>query len=133
MNTREFSAVPSGEDTAAPPNNAPISASGKFVSHAVGTFKSSVKNTKRNTKEFAQEIKAECFEVFEVYESINFIRENWYKFIFVPYLPAFHRPGWLLRYVVGPHTWDLFFTLFSDFWAGITVALTLIPQVCFTI
>ena len=39
-----------------------------------------------------------------------------------------NRPGWLLRYIVGPHTPELFESFTSDVWAGITVALTLIPQ-----
>ena len=71
----------------------------------------------------------ECFETLEVYESIDFIRANWNKLLFIPYLPAFHKPGWLLRYVVGPYTWELFIMFANDFCAGITVALTLIPQV----
>ena len=67
-----------------------------------------------------------------------------------PYLPAFHSPGWMLKYILGksdketkividiskfifpsqgPHTPDLFESFFSDVTAGITVALTLVPQV----
>jgi len=44
------------------------------------------------------------------------------------YLPAFHNPGWFLRYVIGPHTPELLEQFFNDVTAGITVALTLIPQ-----
>ena len=47
----------------------------------------------------------------------------------IPYFPAFHRPGWLLRYLVGPFNKKLLNSLVADFCAGLTVALTLIPQV----
>lgn len=66
--------------------------------------------------------------VFEIYECIDYFRENWKNFFHIPYFPAFHKPGWLLRYIVGPHTPELLFMIFSDVIAGITVALTLIPQ-----
>lgn len=46
----------------------------------------------------------------------------------IPYFPAFHRPGWLLRYLVGPFNKQLLNSLVADFCAGLTVALTLIPQ-----
>ena len=46
-----------------------------------------------------------------------------------PYFPAFHNPGWLLRYIVGPHDSKFVESVLSDIGAGITVALTLIPQV----
>lgn len=48
--------------------------------------------------------------------------------IYVPYLPAFHRPGWLLRYAVGPYDATWVENAISDVWAGITVAMLLIPQ-----
>ena len=40
----------------------------------------------------------------------------------------FLRPGWLVRYAVGPFEAEWFDTLIADVTAGITVALTLIPQ-----
>ena len=46
-----------------------------------------------------------------------------------PMLPALHSPGWLLRYALGPYDWKLWGMLISDIVAGITVALTLVPQV----
>lgn len=94
-----------------------------------GHAKQSYKDTKKSTVDLAKEIQVECFEELEIYESMKFLKENWAKWIFIPYLPAFHRPGWLLRYVVGPHNVELFMSFFSDFVAGVTVALTLIPQV----
>eukprot|EP01041_Mallomonas_annulata_P006682 gene6682-13537_t len=48
--------------------------------------------------------------------------------IYRPYVPAFHRPGWFKNYIVGPHTPELLESLFSDLWAGVIVALTLLPQ-----
>jgi len=61
-------------------------------------------------------------------EGIVYFTENW---IHIPYFPAFHRPGWLLRYIVGPFDGKWVEGIFADFWAGITVALTLIPQVIY--
>jgi len=55
-----------------------------------------------------------------------YFKDNWFH---IPYFPAFHRPGWLLKYAVGPYNDKWAESLFSDFWAGVTVALTLIPQV----
>ena len=39
-----------------------------------------------------------------------------------------YRPGWLVRYIVGPYDYVWLDSLVSDILAGITVALTLIPQ-----
>lgn len=99
-----------------------------YIRMATSTLHENYKDAKKNSVDLAKEIHVECFEQWEVYESIQFIKENWYKFIFIPYLPAFHHPGWLLRYAVGPYTGELFLMFFQDFIAGITVALTLIPQ-----
>ena len=49
--------------------------------------------------------------------------------IYVPYFPFLHRPGWLLRYVVGPYDSDYLENLIYDISGGVTVALLLIPQV----
>jgi hypothetical protein len=51
------------------------------------------------------------------------------SFIFIPYFPAFHSPGWLLRYIVGPYTPALLESFISDIGAGLTVGLLLLPQV----
>jgi MFS superfamily sulfate permease-like transporter len=50
------------------------------------------------------------------------------SWIHIPYFPSFHRPGWLLRYLVGPYDHHWATGIFSDFGAGLTVALTLVPQ-----
>ena len=46
----------------------------------------------------------------------------------LPYLPLCHRPGWLMRYLVGPYDQELLNMLLADFVAGLTVALTYVPQ-----
>ncbi len=51
------------------------------------------------------------------------------SFIHVPYFPFLHRPGWLLRYALGPFDANYVESLVYDFAAGITVSLLLIPQV----
>jgi MFS superfamily sulfate permease-like transporter len=50
------------------------------------------------------------------------------SFIHIPYFPAFHRPGWFLRYLIGPYDADWIESAIADVKAGITVGLTLIPQ-----
>eukprot|EP01039_Chlorochromonas_danica_P001662 gene1661-1816_t len=100
----------------------------KALKAAVGSAKEGYTSLKQDTHNLANEIQVECFQLFEVYEVIDFIRDNWYKAVYVPYLPAFHHPGWLLRYCVGPYSTELIESFFADIIAGITVALTLIPQ-----
>ena len=51
-----------------------------------------------------------------------------HRYIHIPHLPAFWRPGWLARYIMGPHNADLLDSFISDLWAGVVVAMTLIPQ-----
>lgn len=81
---------------------------------------------------FLQEVKEECYPSSYLQTPseglLERIRSTFFTFVHVPYFPAFHRPGWLLRYIVGPHDWNLWFMFLSDFRAGLTVALTLIPQ-----
>ena len=31
------------------------------------------------------------------------VQRGTFRFIHIPYIPALHRPGWLLRYIVGPY------------------------------
>ena len=73
-----------------------------------------------------QEIQAECNPNCSFTGIASFL-SHWRP----PYLPAFHNPGWLLRYVVGPHDNELLHTFLNDSAAGITVGLTLVPQVIF--
>ena len=51
-----------------------------------------------------------------------------WKFLYVPHFPAFHRPGWLVKILLGPYDADWGDAIFSDVAAGLTVAMTLIPQ-----
>lgn len=53
------------------------------------------------------------------------------NYIHIPYLPIIHSPGWLLRYVLGPYNDEWTENLYSDIIAGLTVGLTLVPQVRF--
>jgi len=56
------------------------------------------------------------------------IAEGLLSWIHLPYFPAFHRPGWLFRYLIGPYDKDLAQIFISDLVAGLTVAMTLVPQ-----
>ena len=49
--------------------------------------------------------------------------------IYIPYVPALHSPGWLLRYAVGPFNQNWVERLMGDLVSGLTVAFLLIPQV----
>jgi len=122
-----FSAVAQNEE--AKSGSARTSQPSQFFKDAGESTKSAMYSLKDDTVAMAKDLKVECFDTIEVTESIEYIRNNIHHFFFIPFLPAFHKPGWLLRYILGPHTLDLFLTFFADFWAGITVSLTLIPQV----
>ena len=55
------------------------------------------------------------------------------SFYYVPYMPAFAYPGWLTKYIKGLYNSETRLAtieniVFGDFVAGITVAMTLIPQ-----
>ncbi len=50
-------------------------------------------------------------------------------FINTPYMPGLHQPGWMLRYLLGPYDVDWAEGLISDSQAGLTVVMTLVPQV----
>ena len=39
----------------------------------------------------------------ELNRSFKIAKNEVFRFIHIPYFPAFHRPGWLLRYIVGPY------------------------------
>lgn len=84
---------------------------------------------KDQSLETGKSILEECIPkspINKIYDTIYYIAST---YIHVPYFPAFHRPGWLLRYLFGPFDLDWIDGLVADFAAGITVALTLIPQV----
>ncbi len=83
--------------------------------------------SRKETESFLKDLKNECTFSFSNY--LNLMLANVGQWFYIPFLPALHSPGWLLRYMVGPHNIDMFEMAFYDIWAGITVALTLIPQV----
>jgi hypothetical protein len=74
-----------------------------------------------------EEVAIECNPNNIFQKNLNQFR--WRNIIHIPYFPAFHRPGWMLRYLLGPFDLQWVELLFSDFWAGITVSLTELPQV----
>jgi len=97
--------------------------------------------------------------VLEAKESCEFIQNNWHHVLHLPYLPFLSRPGWFLRYVYilyqqflilthpcgtlclsyvsglidaqksGSSKLSWFQSICMDFFSGVTVAITLIPQV----
>lgn len=64
-----------------------------------------------------------------VAETTAYLKATAISFIHIPYLPSFHSPGWLLRYIVGPYNGAWLESFISDFGAGLIVGLLLIPQV----
>jgi MFS superfamily sulfate permease-like transporter len=50
------------------------------------------------------------------------------EWIHIPYFPAFHRPAWMLRYILGPYDEEWSTSAVADIQAGLTVLMTLIPQ-----
>ena len=75
---------------------------------ALRVIKNKAIDMKEEYVEFIQEIRSECFpssvsiadQKLAVYSSFRYFVNNWTH---LPYFPAFHRPGWLLRYIVGPY------------------------------
>ena len=60
----------------------------------------------------AKVFKTEVIDVFDAPGSVNYVKENWNDYFHIPYFPPFHKPGWLLRYIVGPHDSQLFERLY---------------------
>ena len=81
-------------------------------------------------KDIFNEIKTEFYPASMLSLTRQDIMRQLSTFIYIPYLPAFTRPGWLKSYVLGPHTPELLESFLADLWAGVVVALTLLPQVC---
>ena len=78
----------------------------------------------------AEEIKDECIpsldtDAFGSFDVMALLK----KYLTLPYMPALSRPGWLKKYIMGPHDAALLDSFLSDLWAGVIVAMTLIPQV----
>jgi len=92
-------------------------------------FTSSLKQGKHDMVEWGKEIYFETKPSATSHDVVDKISNNYKYFIHIPYFPAFHAPGWLLRYIFGPYDYEYLESLLSDIGAGITVGLTLIPQV----
>ena len=91
-----------------------------------------VDSVRLSIKNGIEEIKTECTPPLEKIPKIKTATDVWKiftTFIYIPYLPAFTRPGWMKNYIIGPHNFELFEMFYSDIWAGVVVALTLLPQV----
>lgn len=91
-------------------------------------FKTSSIKGIEDTKSFLEEVKQEIIpqQVFDTNSSqIIRIARRW---IHIPYIPALHRPGWLLIYICGPYNHEWAESIVADIVAGLTVGLTLIPQ-----
>lgn len=59
--------------------------------------------TKDDYVQFFDELKDECtpsVKPANYYKEL--LQDNMKVWLHIPYLPAFHRPGWLLRYLLGP-------------------------------
>jgi hypothetical protein len=79
-------------------------------------------------KDMISEIKDEC-NFTSILDSDFKKQFDIRDYIHVPYLPAFQHPGWMARYVLGPFDQEWLDIFLGDAQAGITVLLTLVPQV----
>ena len=95
---------------------------------AIEYMKTQVEDLKISTIELLEEVKEECIPPPLTEGTMKKIKHYVKRWTHIPYLPAFHRPGWLLRYIVGPYDLQWIEGIITDFIAGLTVALTLIPQ-----
>lgn len=95
----------------------------------VEDFTTSIQKGKIEAAEFGKEIVYELTPVVKPEDKEAFQKNAIHAF-HIPYFPAFHRPGWLSRYIFGPYDEEWLESIISDLGAGITVGLTLIPQVC---
>lgn len=77
-----------------------------------------------------KEISEECNwrKIFPIEAMSDFNPRN---YIHIPYFPAFHQPGWMTRMLIGPYDAEWKEWVIGDIQAGITVLMTLVPQVSF--
>lgn len=76
-----------------------------------------------------KEVVQECSSTANKTQANPTILEQLLSNVYIPYVPALHSPGWLLRYLVGPFNQGWAERLLGDVVAGLTVAFLLIPQV----
>ena len=78
-------------------------------------LKNAYEGTKQEWRDFFHEVKEELTPVdikpFRHY--VDLFKEFVMVWIHVPYFPAFHRPGWLMRYVLGPYNQDWVLSLLA--------------------
>jgi SulP family sulfate permease len=80
-------------------------------------------------KETCHEVREECcMPADELKSNVYHVLSEMKSFLHIPYFPSLHSTGWLVRYIIGPHTPTLIEDLFYDVSAGVTVGLTLVPQ-----
>jgi hypothetical protein len=92
-------------------------------------FKKFVQDIKDDFINGIEDFKTEYESSPPLLETLIEVKDVILSFIHIPYLPAFHSPGWLLRYLIGPYDAVWLDNFLSDAGAGLTVGLTLIPQV----
>ena len=111
------------------PHDEEAGSSGCSFSNAKSGFLRAAEQTKEDYVHCFEEIKYECTpEIRPLNYYSDLTKQTMRAWIHIPYFPAFHRPGWLLRYIFGPYDSEWVTLLIADFCAGLTVALTLIPQ-----
>ena len=114
--------------TSSQPNDDEEAGGCSFANAKAGLLKAA-EQTKEEYVQCFDELKYECTpEVKPLDYYSDLTKQTVRAWIHIPYLPAFHRPGWLLRYICGPYDGEWLASLIADFCAGLTVALTLIPQ-----
>ena len=101
----------------------------KFLS-ILGQIKTECICDQQAWRDYLHDIKTECTPMSA--QAIIDLKPPGAVFWQNPYLPALHNPGWLLRYILGPHTPELGEKFTEDISAGIIVAMTLVPQVYLT-
>jgi hypothetical protein len=75
-----------------------------------------------------QEVAKEC-NCFALYKKDFSQSFSFRHFIHAPFLPPLQQPGWLLEYLLGPFDEQWLENFYTDAQAGLTVLLTLVPQV----
>ena len=61
-----------------------------------------IQHTRQQVHSFCDEFQYECIPT-DIHESAKQAVISVFSNMHVPFLPPFHRPGWLLRYVIGHH------------------------------
>lgn len=87
-----------------------------------------IHSTHVEVKSIVEELAYECVPTCKASKVTKGIWTTLKSWIYTPYVPAIHRPGWFLFYLLGPYDDAWREGLIADCWAGITVAMLLIPQ-----